>query len=170
MTAPVVVFAVGNPSRGDDAIGPVLAERVRAWLAASGRAAAVDVIEDFQLQIEHALDLQGRSLALFIDAGEGTLSPLTLEPTGPSELASHSTHALAPEAVLEVYRRTEGADPPPAFVLCVRGEDFELGAPLTAAAGERADLAMEVLGELLVDRSTAAWQGVVDRLADGRKG
>ena len=170
MTAPVVVFAVGNPSRGDDALGPVLAERVRARLAASGLADAVDVIEDFQLQIEHALDLQGRSLALFIDAGDGTPSPLTLEPTGPSPLASHSTHALAPEAVLEVYRRTEGAEPPPAFVLCVRGEDFELGAPLTAAAGERADLVMEVLGELLADRSPAAWQGVVDRLADGRKG
>lgn len=170
MTAPVVVFAVGNPSRGDDAIGPVLAERVRAWLAASGLADVVDVIEDFQLQIEHALDLQGRSLALFIDAGEGTPSPLTLEPAGPSALASHSTHALTPEAVLEVYRRTEGVEPPRAFVLCVRGEDFELGAPLTAAAGERADLAMEVLGELLADRSPAAWQGVVDRLADGRKG
>jgi hydrogenase maturation protease len=167
VTAPVVVFAVGNPSRGDDALGPLLAERVRQWLPLAGLADAVEVVEDFQLQIEHALDLQGRSLALFIDAGEGTPLPLTLRPIGPSATASHSTHALAPEAVLEVYRRTEGAAPPPAFVLCVRGEDFELGAPLTAAAGERADLAMEVLGELLADRSPAAWQGVVDRLADG---
>ena len=169
MTAPVVVFAVGNPSRGDDALGPVLAERLRGWLTVAGLVDAVDVIEDFQLQIEHALDLQGRALVLFIDAGEGTLPPLSLRPTGPSPLASHSTHALAPEAVLEVYRRTESVEPPPAFVLCVRGEDFELGAPLTAAAVERAGLAMDVLGELLADCSPVAWLGVVDRLADGRK-
>lgn len=168
MTASVVVFAVGNPSRGDDALGPVLAERVRDWLALSGLAGAVDVIEDFQLQIEHALDLQGRSLALFVDAGEGTPPPLTLRPTGPSAHASHSTHALAPEAVLEVYRRTEGTEPPQAYVLCIRGEDFGLGSPLTAAARERADLAMDVLCELLANPSPGAWQSVAGRLAGGR--
>jgi hydrogenase maturation protease len=167
VTAPVVVFAVGNPSRGDDALGPVLAERVSDWLALSGLADAVEVIEDFQLQIEHALDLQGRSLALFIDAGESTPAPLTLQPTGPAPLASHSTHALAPEAVLEVYRRTEGAEPPPAYVLCIRGEDFGLGAPLTAAAGERAGLAMDVLRELLANPLPSAWQSVAARLAGG---
>ncbi len=169
MTVPVVVFAVGNPSRGDDALGPVLAERVRNWLAVSGLADAVEVIEDFQLQIEHALDLQGRKLALFIDAGEGTPPPMTLLPTGPSPLASHSTHALAPEAVLEVYRRTEGAEPPAAYVLCIRGEDFGLGTPLTAAAAERAGLAMDMLCEMLANPSPSAWQRVAGRLAGGRE-
>jgi hydrogenase maturation protease len=165
VTAPVVVFAVGNPSRGDDALGPVLAERLRAWLPVAGLEDAVDLIEDFQLQIEHALDLQGRSLALFIDAGEGTPPPLTLRPVVASASTSHSTHALTPEAVLDVYRRTESAAPPPAFVLCVRGEEFELGAPLTAAAVERADSAMDVLADLLADPSPAAWQA----LAAGRE-
>ena len=69
MRAPIVVFAVGNPSRGDDAIGPELCGRLENWLKNAGLAERVELIEDFQLNIEHALDLEGRELALFIDAG-----------------------------------------------------------------------------------------------------
>ncbi len=76
MTAGVVVFAVGNRSRGDDAIGPLLLERLDAWLAGDGRGADFELIDDFQLQIEHALDLAGRRLALFIDAGDGHAAPV----------------------------------------------------------------------------------------------
>ena len=38
MSAPVVVFAVGNPSRGDDAIGPVICGRLAEWLENEGLA------------------------------------------------------------------------------------------------------------------------------------
>ena len=79
MSAAVVVFAVGNPSRGDDAIGPLLCGRLAKWLENEGLADGFELIEDFQLQIEHALDLQGRELALFIDAGTGTPAPCTFQ-------------------------------------------------------------------------------------------
>ena len=60
MTAGLVIFAVGNPSRGDDALGPELLARLSAWLESKGKQENVELIEDFQLQIEHALDLQDR--------------------------------------------------------------------------------------------------------------
>ena len=78
MPAPVVVFAVGNRSRGDDALGPLLLERLAAVLDAEGRGSRFELIDDFQLQIEHALDLAGRRLALFIDAGTGTPAPFVI--------------------------------------------------------------------------------------------
>ena len=53
MRAPIVVFAVGNPSRGDDAIGPELCARLEKWLAREGLSQRVELIEDFQLNIEH---------------------------------------------------------------------------------------------------------------------
>ena len=135
MPAPVVVFAVGNRSRGDDALGPVLLERLAAALDAEGRGSGFELIDDFQLQIEHALDLADRRLALFIDAGTGTPAPFAFRAIEPANtIVTHSTHALPPEAVLAVYRKTAGCEPPPAFVLCVRGESFELGADLTVAA------------------------------------
>ena len=75
----VVVFAVGNPSRGDDALGPLLMD----WLAEQARP-GVHLVSDFQLQIEHALDLEGHQLALFIDAGTGTPAPFEFRETGPA--------------------------------------------------------------------------------------
>ena len=163
MSAAVVVFAVGNPSRGDDAIGPLLCGRLARWLENEGLAGGFELIEDFQLQIEHALDLQGRELALFIDAGTGTPAPCTFRRITPATGIAHSTHALPPEAVLHVFRQTEGGKPPPAFVLCVRGEEFGLGEPLTAVAAAHADAAWALLQSLCREATAAAWMRLAGR-------
>ena len=162
-TAPLVIFAVGNPSRGDDAIGPQLAERLAAWLAAEGLAGC-ELIEDFQLQIEHSLDLRGRRLALFIDAGSATPAPYTFRRIGPACGIAHTTHALTPQMVLQVYAATENQPPPPAFVLCVRGESFELGDALGAAAENHATAAFGLLKELCRTADLEHWQA---RQSDG---
>ncbi|HOL37057.1 MAG TPA: hypothetical protein PLT38_04440, partial [Rubrivivax sp.] len=64
--APLLVFAVGNPSRGDDALGPTLAHalRVEEEFADAAHAHA-ELLEVVQLQIEDALALEGRSAVLF---------------------------------------------------------------------------------------------------------
>lgn len=162
MSAPVVIFAVGNPSRGDDAIGPEISGRLEKWLQNEGLGERFELIEDFQLQIEHALDLDGRELALFIDAGEKTPAPFVFTRIFPSTAVAHTTHALAPEAVLQVYRQTEKSEPPPAFVLCVRGEEFGLGEPLTAAATGYVDAAFELLTELCRSPLEAGWGRITE--------
>lgn len=68
--APTLVFGYGNPSRGDDALGWRLIEQLDA-LRAAGRLAGVDLLSDFQLQIEHVLDLRGRTRVIFVDAELG---------------------------------------------------------------------------------------------------
>ncbi len=157
MSAPLVVFAVGNPSRGDDAIGPVICGRLAQWLENEGLADQVDLIEDFQLNVEHAIDLQGRGLALFVDAGENTPAPFIFEPISPSTASGHTTHALPPQAVLQVYRQMEGREPPPAFVLCVRGDSFDLGDVLTPAAALRIDAALHLLHRLCRHPDRPSW-------------
>ncbi|AXS80513.1 hydrogenase maturation protease [Dechloromonas sp. HYN0024] len=158
MSAPVVIFAVGNPSRGDDAIGPECCARLEAWLDQEGLADQFELIEDFQLQIEHALDLQGRQLALFIDAGANTPGPFTFERIAPASGAACTTHELPPEAVLQVYVQTEGEPPPPAFVLCIRGEGFELGEPLSGAASQHLELAFGLLTGLCQQAALVVWE------------
>lgn len=157
MTAPVVVFAVGNPSRGDDAIGPEVLQRLVRWLGDKRLTDQVELIEDFQLNIEHALDLADRELVLFIDAGENTPAPYVFERIFPTAIPSYSTHALPPQAVLQVYLQTEGREPPPSFVLCVRGEHFDLGEGLSPEAEVRVDQAMALLARLMMMRSLAEW-------------
>lgn len=154
---PVVVFAVGNPSRGDDAIGPELSGRLADWLDHEGLAGQFEVIDDFQLQIEHVIDLQHRQLALFLDAGVNAPAPYSFRRIAPALAIAHTTHELSPEAVLQVFRQTEGAEPPPAFVLCVRGEKFELGEPLSTAAASNLDAAFGLLKQLCRRPAPAAW-------------
>ena len=158
MTAPVVVFAVGNPSRGDDAIGPELCGRLAEWLGSEGLADGVELIDDFQLQIEHALDLKGRQIALFIDAGLRTPGPYTFRRIAPATGMALTTHELPPEAVLQVYMQTEDGEPPPAFVLCVRGEEFELGAPLSPAVLSHVEDAFTLLQSLCRQPAPTAWE------------
>jgi len=161
MSAPVVVFAVGNPSRGDDAIGPLLLERLGNWLQSEGLVEQFDLIEDFQLQIEHVLDLQGRQLALFIDAGENTHAPYTFKQIAPATGTAYTTHELSPQAVLQVYLQTEASEPPPSFVLCVSGEKFDLGEPLSAAASSHVEAAFDLLMQLCRKASLVEWKRVV---------
>lgn len=153
----VVVFAVGNPSRGDDAIGPQLMAELEAAALPGVRR-----VEDFQLQIEHALDLDGAALALFIDAGAGTPAPFTFTEIRPRASRSVSSHALDPEAVLQVFRDVRRTPPPPAFVLCVRGESFELGAPLSEAAEHNLATARQRLASCLASPTPEHWRQLAD--------
>jgi hydrogenase maturation protease len=137
--APLVVFATGNESRGDDGLAPALVRR-----AGLGARAGITLVIDYQLQVEHALELEGRRLALFIDAGKDTPAPFELRRAQPSPRFLHTTHALAPEAVLETAQRL-GIALPEAWILCVRGEHFELGENLSQPALRHLDAAEAAL-------------------------
>lgn len=149
----LVVFAVGNPSRGDDALGPLLMAGLESqdW-------PDVRLVSDFQLQIEHALDLDGCDLALFIDAGTGTPAPFTFSETAPARGRPVSSHSLPPAAVLQVFADIRGMPPPPAFVLCVRGEDFGLGKALSEAARRHLEAAQAHLGSCLAHPDATSWR------------
>ena len=138
-----LVIAAGNPSRGDDAIGPLLAERLDALGLPE-----VEVLADFQFQVEHALDLIGRSTVVFVDASASGAIPFSLTAVCARADRSLTTHALSPAAVVSIHQRLLGAAPR-SFVLAVRGYAFDLGAPLSAAARSNLDCAMAALLDLL---------------------
>ncbi len=142
MPAPSLVFAWGNPSRGDDALGPSFIERLTAISAAHPEWLRFEALGDFQLQIEHALDLAGRQRILFVDASITCTAPFAVSTITPARDASFSTHALSPQALLQVYHDLTGLDPPPTQLLAIRGERFELGETLTAAARSHLDAAL----------------------------
>ena len=140
VTAPLLVFGWGNPSRGDDALGPLCVERLR---AAPGSSAPVEFLDDYQLQVEHALDLVGRRGVLFIDASVQASAPFTVTPLQAARDASISTHAVSPQALLQVYRDLQGEEAPPCTLLAIRGQRFELGEPPSAEALAHLDAAVQ---------------------------
>ncbi len=138
MTEPILLFGWGNPSRGDDALGPLLIERIEAM-----NLPGVACLTDFQLQVEHALDLENRERILFIDASIKTEAPFHHSRLLPARDASFSTHAITPESVMQVYVDLHDKPPPPCYQLAIRGEQFELGEPLTANASANLDAALQ---------------------------
>ena len=129
----MLVLGWGNLSRGDDALGPRCVAALRAALPARLKE-HVEFLDDYQLQVEFALDLVGRTRLLFIDASVDCVAPFTARQALPRRDSSLSSHSLSPEALLQVFVDLQGHYPPSAIVLEIRGESFELGEPMTAAA------------------------------------
>ena len=149
-TKPILVFAYGNPSRGDDALGPAMYELIERQQH-SGRLDKVALLTDFQLQIEHATDLQHRQRVVFIDASLTASPPYEYQPVLPEQDLSYTTHAMSPAAVLYVYQRIHQQPPPPTYMLSIRGYAFGLGEPLSRLARAHLHSAFEFLmeGEVL---------------------
>jgi hydrogenase maturation protease len=155
--APLLVLGWGNRSRGDDALGPLLVERLRDALGDDER---VECLDDYQLQVEMALDLVGRQAVLLVDASLHGPPPFTATRLQPARDASYSSHALSPGALLQVYRDLVGQESPPCTLLAIRGERFELGEAPGAAAWANLDAALAwardwVRGELQPDTQCA---------------
>lgn len=131
--APLLVLGVGNPSRGDDALGPLFIDRLGQELQEEVASGSLELLTDFQLQIEHALDLCDRQRVVFVDASTRAAPPFEYERVVPARDRSCLTHALSPAAVLATYYQVAG-QPPEAWLLAIRGERFELGEPMTANA------------------------------------
>ncbi|MBE2262872.1 MAG: hydrogenase maturation protease [Burkholderiaceae bacterium] len=137
--APLLVLAVGNPSRGDDALGPMLLDRLR-----EAAHSDVEYLEDFQLQVEHALDLAGRQAVLFVDAAlPGSAVGADLTPLSADAQVPPASHALRPQAVLCVAQQLP-VPVPPAWQLAIQGERFALGEGLSLFAQQNLEAAVEL--------------------------
>ncbi len=134
----LLVFGWGNRSRGDDALGPLCVERLRETVPAG---VDVEFLDDYQLQVEHALDLAGRRRILFVDASVGCAGPFGATSLQPARDANFTTHALSPQALMQVFTDLNGRSPPPCTLLAIRGERFDLGEPPGAKALEHLDAA-----------------------------
>ena len=153
----LLILAVGNPSRGDDALGPLFLEQLAELREQRGDWDDVELLADFQLQIEHAVDLEGRALALFVDAGMSGPAPFQFTRLQPARDISYTSHALSPAAVLHVYQQINHALPPPAFQLVIRGLHFELGELLSPAAQANLAGALAFADQLLAQRDVELW-------------
>lgn len=136
-----LVVCFGNPQRGDDAFGPVVAEVLKAR-AAFG--AEVTVMRDDALALldawgghEHVVVVD----AISIDRAPGTLLHFDVSDVAvPAEFGASSTHTLGPAGAIEIARAL-GELPARVEILAAVGDDFEHGRPLSPpleAAVERA--------------------------------
>ncbi|MBE0468429.1 MAG: hydrogenase maturation protease [Methyloprofundus sp.] len=149
----LLVFGYGNLSRGDDALGPLVIEYIENNL----QVPELEIMTDFQLQIEHALDLEGRRLVLFIDASVACAEACSLTYLSPEKDKSYSTHAMSPSSVLAVYQDVMYKEPPPCFLLSIQGVGFELGSGLSNQAESNLAVAIQLTTDLLQKPELDYW-------------
>lgn len=155
MAKPVLVFGYGNPSRGDDAVGPLLIE----YLQQRVDNERVELLTDFQLQIEHALDLENRDLVIFVDASVAADRAFTFVRLAPCFDNSYTSHAMSPAALLHVYENVSKISAPPSFLLAIGAGAFELGEGVSECAAQNLRKAcryIEALLSLPIERILAA--------------
>ena len=141
--APVLVIGIGNPSRGDDALGPLCIERLQAL-----NMPGVELLSDYQLQVEYALDLLDREQVVFVDAAVDDAAPFRFGPVSAADDSSYSSHAMSPAALLQACSQLYGKATP-ARLMAIRGVGFALGEDLSSEARAGLDDAVAFLAEHL---------------------
>ncbi len=153
---PMLLFGYGNPGRGDDGLGPALIE------AASPHApASLICLSDMQLQVEHVSDLADMQLVLFADADMSCAAPVMLEEIYPVQDVSYTSHAMTPQALLHAFQQLYGINAPPAFLLRMRGYQFELGDAFSAQAQHNLKAALHLVQQLVESPDAEYWRRIL---------
>jgi hydrogenase maturation protease len=144
----ILVIGIGNPDRGDDAAGRLVARRL-----AESTPAGVDVVECDGKVTELIELLAQANTALVIDAGEFSGSPGSIrrldavrEPVPVA--AGSSTHGLGLAQAIGLARALNCL-PQHCIVYLIQGADWAFGAPLSPAVRRATGTAVtELLCEL----------------------
>jgi len=143
------VIGVGNPARGDAAVGRAVAEHLRGRVGDD-----VDVVEH-DGEVTALLEwLEEADTAILIDAAASGAAPGTIHRLNahdgplPRTLFALSTHGFGLAEAVELARAMESL-PPACIVYAIEGANFEAGHPLSDAVVTAArEVTERVLGEL----------------------
>ncbi|MGB8261157.1 MAG: hydrogenase maturation protease [Terracidiphilus sp.] len=152
-TARCLILACGNTLRGDDGIGPSLADWAENRFAGDPR---VCVISRQQWTPELAKDLAAAHSVVFVDCssdsapGQVLLFPVAADP----ELPSLSTHHLGAPELLALARDLYGAHPAQAQILTIGAASLALSEELSPALSAALPEACRLLEESVLSSLT----------------
>jgi hydrogenase maturation protease len=137
----VLVLGYGNPGRQDDGLGPAAVAEIERFGWPN-----LTAFENYQLNIEDAVDVAAHDVVWFVDAAKTGPSPYAVLDVSPAANIEFTSHIVRPEAILAIASRCYGASPQ-AFVLAIRGYEFEFIEALTPGAEENLRAALAMLTE-----------------------
>jgi hydrogenase maturation protease len=140
----VLVIGYGNPLRGDDGLGPQVAD-----LIAAQNWPGVRTLSVHQLTPELAAELTQARLAVFVDAGVIDSEPaISMSAVAPAEPVARITHQFDPQTLLGLTQALYGVCPP-AQLVTIAGRYFEVYDKLSPQAAADALRAVEQIAGLL---------------------
>ena len=158
---PVLVFGYGNLSRGDDALAPLLIERLQQQQPQAYCGHPVTFLTEYQIQIEHILDMQDCERVLLVDAHQSLDQAYRFEALRPRQETSYTTHGVSPATLLNIYQQTLNQAPPPCYLLAIRGQSFTLGDSLSPLAEQSLQQAYDFCMHLFGQQDFAYWDASI---------
>lgn len=143
MNKPILIYGYGNPGRQDDGLGPAIIDRIE---ADAELRALVDTESNYQLNVEDALDVVGRTAVIFVDATLSGDGPFAFYGIEPSAEITFTTHSMSPESVMALANDLYQAETP-GYVLAIKGHEWDFVEGLSAAARQNLDEAYRFLAE-----------------------
>jgi hydrogenase maturation protease len=135
----VLVLGYGNPGRQDDGLGPAVAAGLDrlGWQN-------VTAFDNYQLNIEDAIDVAAHDVVWFVDASKIGPSPYAISEVSPATSIEFTSHLVRPEAIMAIAQQCYGSSPR-AYLLAIRGYEFEFIEQLTQAAEDNLRHALAML-------------------------
>jgi len=116
----VLIVAYGNPLRGDDGVGWIVAEQLQRTLAPP----EVEILQLQQLLPEIAEKFTRADAVIFVDASrDGQPGDVRCQPVTPPPAKVQFSHQLSPAEVLGLAGQLYGATPQ-AFCITLTGQNF----------------------------------------------
>jgi hydrogenase maturation protease len=133
-----LVIGYGNTLRGDDGVGPLVAEQVDTWSLRNVRSFSVH-----QLTPELAADIAQAEVVYFVDACMGR-SQTSIEPIELVEVTSRLDHFWSPSVLLHLAKTLYDADPV-AYRILIPAIQFDYSERLSAIASDGIDWVVATL-------------------------
>jgi hydrogenase maturation protease len=121
-----MIFGIGNSARQDDGLAWAFLDEVSKQNKFKG-----ELHYRYQLNIEDAETVSNAEKVIFVDAFAGKQNEsCVFEKCKPNGEITYTTHALNPEAIIALCNDVYGVNPE-AYVLKIKGKEWELGEGLT---------------------------------------
>ena len=140
-----LVIGYGNTLRGDDGVGPRVAEQLEAWTGEQMRSLSVH-----QLTPELSAEMAQAEEVWFVDARVGGAKPTVQKLTITSTLPVMD-HSWRPETLLYLAKTLYDAEPT-AYHLLIPAQQFDYGETLSAMALSRVEWAVRTIKAAVEER------------------
>ena len=149
----ILIYGYGNPGRQDDGLGAALTEQLEGWMRENGMS-HVELDTNYQLNIEDAHTISQYDVVVFADASiEEEVKDYWLEELKPSRaLIEFTMHASSPGYILDLCEKMYGKKPE-AWLLHIRGYEWDFREGLTEQAGLNLQKAVEALQNWLIQKT-----------------
>jgi hydrogenase maturation protease len=144
----ILVYGYGNPGRQDDGTGVLLTEKLELWIH-DNQLMQVHTDSNYQLNLEDAAAIARYDLVIFADASREDLDDFRLDTLTASEKVEFTMHALSPAFVLHLCKEIFNHEPE-AYLLHIRGYEWEFMGSITEKAGHNLSAALQYIQSFIL--------------------